>query len=179
MTDMIAELKSIVPPPPRDAEAAQAQNWDMVEMALGTKLPDDFKTFQNIWGEGDIAQFVHLFMPGTAKKPIRYPEAAQAFVNAYATMKTGHPERFPLPLLPAPGSFLPFAITDNGDYLGWILDEGDPNAWHVAVLPDEDGIPEVFAMSFSEFLHGLISGTVKPRHLPGDLASEPILFRPR
>lgn len=106
------------------------------------------------------------------------PGAVFAFVETYATLKAHHPATFAMPIIPGPGGFLPFGITDNGDYLGWIIAPGDPDRWKVAVLQDEDGMPEVTGMSFGPFILAFLRGNFRPEAFPDDLYETlPLGFR--
>lgn len=172
------DLGALMPPPaaPLGGEA----RWEAVETATGLPVPADFKDFVAAYGEGGIGGFIWPLHPGSANRTLEMAHAVPAIDAAYATLRDGHPGRFPLPSLPAQGSFLPWALTDNGDYLGWIVTGRDAGSWPVAVLDDEDGTPERFDMALGPFLVGLVAGEVRPRAFPPDVFEAlPLRFEPR
>jgi hypothetical protein len=53
-------------------------------------------------------------------------------LDGYRQLRAKFPERYPLPVWPEPGGFLPFADSIDGDQLGW-LTEGEPDSWPLIV----------------------------------------------
>ena len=138
------DLKATMAPPaiPLGVEA----RWDEIQVEAELTIPADFKAFVEAYGEGSIGGFLWLLHPGSANRVVEMTGVVRAIDDAYATLRRSHPMTYLLPSLPEQGSFLPWALTDNGDYLGWLVEGCDPDAWPVAVLDDEDGRPERFAM---------------------------------
>ncbi|MFF7976017.1 hypothetical protein [Streptomyces sp. NPDC007905] len=50
-------------------------------------------------------------------------------LEAYESLKSGHPQWYPLATFPAPGGFLPFADSIDGDYPGWLTEGDRPEDW--------------------------------------------------
>lgn len=173
LDDLIAAM-----PPPVSPLGGEA-GWEAVESATGLPVPSDLKAFVAAYGEGGIGGFIWLLHPGSANRTVEMARAVPAIDAGYATLRQGHPASFPLPSLPAEGSFLPWALTDNGDHLGWIVEGRDPDLWPVAVLDDEDGVPERFPLPLGAFLVGLVTGELRPEAVPPDVfATLPLRFEP-
>lgn len=157
--------------PPQDpAPVAQTAAWSGVEEALGVSLPDDLKAFSTRWGAVSVGDFLTLYTVLPGFHPVMtWPSAAQGQAQAYATLRAHGGDFYPLPAFPQTGSMLSFAVTDNGDYLGWIIDTGNPADWPIAVLDEESRQVETFDMGIGPFLLGLIKGEIRPRAFPDDL----------
>ncbi len=176
----IDELTELLPPP-APSQAVETIDWSSQEDALGVEVPEDFKVFVATYGAkgGALGDFIQILSPVTSKRSVQLARAAVRENDAYATLKAHHPHAFPLQILPEPGSFLPWAVTDNGDYLGWIVGDGPSSDWPVAVLDDESGVPEVFEISFGDFMVGLVKGEITPSAFPGNLYMKPMRFEGR
>lgn len=71
-------------------------------------------------------------------------------------------------------------VTDNGDYLGWIVGQGAPDTWPVAIWADEARTAAVIdGMTFGPFLVDLVRGKIRPADFPDDLWDNPWAFEPR
>ncbi len=169
------DVKQIMPPP-EQPRAVESQAWASPEAALGAAIPSDYKAFVTEYGPGGMFKFVWFFSPANDNKTLDLQDAARAADSAYAQLKLSSPERFPLPPLPAEGSFLSFALTDNGNYLGWIINGTDPDDWRVAIMDDESGIPEITSMTFSQFLPALVRQEFVPTYFPEDFSELPRAF---
>lgn len=174
MVNLLDNLKALLPP---QSGNSMDHDWHSVELALGLSLPSDYKEFIAQWHGGGLSEFFWFFLPNTEYESVRYPEAAQAFVNAYAQLKSSYPDKYAMPMLPAKGSFFPFAISDNGDYLGWIVD-GNADTWQVALLSDEEGTPEKTGKTFAEFMVDLVEGKLNLDGLPKSFSVEKVYFTP-
>lgn len=160
----IDDLKEAMPPP--SGGVGGEPRWEAVEAALGLPIPRDFKLLVEAYGDGGMGDFIWLLHPASGSPALRMVGTVKGMDEDYAWLREGHPADFPLPSLPEQGSFLPWALTDNGNYLGWIVEGQDPEAWPVAVLDDEHGHPERFAMPLGPFVLGLATGTVMPTMFP-------------
>ncbi|WP_078585115.1 SMI1/KNR4 family protein [Streptomyces anulatus] len=167
-------LTRLVAPPAKPIDASG--DWTVPEMALGVRLPEDYKWLVETYGWGEFCDFLYLRTPfGTSKyngvewQSGRLPEAPDR-----------DRERYPYPLHPSPGGLLIWATTMDADRLCWLA-VGDPQDWPVVVW-SRDGQYETFAMGAAEFIEGWAGGHMSSRQL-GDM--EPDLapwfnaFRPR
>ncbi|SMO45818.1 SMI1/KNR4 family protein [Paracoccus laeviglucosivorans] len=179
----IDELAELMPPPAIEARGAIAQtaDWERAEVELGVKLPADYRAFLDRWGAGSIGPFMHPYTPAAGFHPvITLPSGVTGEARAYASLKENHPASLVWPVYPAHGSLMSFAVTDNGDYVGWLVGPGDPNDWPVAVVDDEYGNMQVFdGLTFGPFLLGVVTGRIRPEAFPDDLWNKtPLRFSP-
>lgn len=172
------DLKATTPPPV--TALAPAPRWAEVEALLGLPIPEDLKVLTAAYGQGGLGGFLWLLHPGSVTPRFETVHAVAEFDSAYAKLRQAHPGAYPLPSLPKPASFLPWAVTDNGDHLGWIVGSKDPVSWTVAVLDGEGGRPERFPLPLGPFLGQLATGRVRPRAFPIDaFADLPLRWMPR
>ena len=185
MTDLMnwtAELAAVMPPPALEQRhpVPQPAEWTAVEEALGRAIPADYTAFMAEWGPGGIGDFIRLFAPNGAFPAVRMPDATLGPVRSYETLKAHHPQTFTMPVFPQDGGLMPFAVTDNGDYLGWIVGPGGPETWPVGIWGEDEGVAEVFPMSFGPFIVELVKGELRPQAFPEDLWDNlPLRFEPR
>ena len=169
-TSQITAALSEIAAAPLSAPAAQTAAWSEVEEALGVALPGDFKAFSSRWGAVSVGDFLTLYTALPGFHPvITWPSAALGQARAYASLHAHGGDFHPLPAFPQTGSLLSFAVTDNGDYVGWIIKEGNPADWPIAVLDEESRQVETFEMGVAPFLLGVIAGEIRPRAFPDDL----------
>jgi len=167
-------LTRLVAPPAKPIDASG--DWTVPEIALGVRLPEDYKWLVEIYGWGEFCDFLYLRTPYGASK--------YNGVEWQSGRPSGAPERdrkrYPYPLHPSPGGLLVWGTTMDADRLCW-LTVGDPQDWPVVVW-SRDGEYETFAMGVAGFIEGWAGGHVTSRLL-GDM--EPDLlpwfnaFRPR
>jgi hypothetical protein len=84
-------------------------------------------------------------------------------------------EVVPYKIFPAKGGLLPFAMTDNGDVLYWIV-VGDPDEWRVVVNESRSSEWQEFNLPFDAFMSGLLSGSVVCRFFPSAISRVPVTF---
>ncbi|OIJ86741.1 hypothetical protein BIV24_26070 [Streptomyces colonosanans] len=68
---------------------------------------------------------------------------------------------------PESGGLVPWGDSIDGDVFYWRTNGGDPQGWTVLVSGHNDDWCE-FEMGVTEYLAGLVSGTVPPDGLPPD-----------
>uniref|UniRef100_A0A0R3R5W4 SMI1_KNR4 domain-containing protein n=2 Tax=cellular organisms TaxID=131567 RepID=A0A0R3R5W4_9BILA len=95
-----------------------------------------------------------------------YEEAS----DAYAVMRQEFLSDYPRPDYPAEGSFLPWAVTDNGETFVWLVD-GEPDSWKVAIHSSDQGEEEVYNFGCVEFILKLLSRDISSKILPGAKAT--------
>ena len=175
----VDELKELISPPPGAEGQAPDWYWGAVELALSVDIPPDYKLFCQVWGPGGLlGDEIVCFAPVAPHWSVRFVEAVQTFVRAYAHLKANWPDTYGLPILPAEGSLLPFAIDGNGDYFGWIVGPEPANGWPVAVLAHEDGMPDVTGLTFSSFMLAFARRELETEALHPGFLQLPLTFRP-
>lgn len=85
-------------------------------------------------------------------------------------MRKEFSSKYPRPDYPVKGSFLPWAVTDNGETFVWLVD-GEPDLWTVAIHSSDQGEEEVYNFGCVEFLLKLLSRDISSKILPGQFPS--------
>lgn len=148
----LTELLSVLSPPNMPLERPDPANWQEVEKALGTQLPEDYKQFLEVFGTGRIDRFLWVYSP-VSKNPFLnlFNERDECAATAFALKRDFGLELLPFPAYPELGGLLPWAGTDNGDRLYW-LTGGKPDAWPIVVAPAREPEYQRFSMSMTSFL---------------------------
>jgi hypothetical protein len=159
---MIYKLISVLSPPSR--QPLESSVWTEFESRNKLKLPNDFKELMSTYGCGAISDFLWLLDP-FAKNPNLNFEKSEYFIDAYTVMKQEFISDYPRPKYPARGSFFPWAVTDNGETLVWLID-GEPDSWAVAIHSSDQSEEEIYNYGCVEFLFKLFSNEVSSKILP-------------
>ena len=152
-------------PAPDAAYETQGHDWLSVQDALGTDLPSDYKEFLSIYGTGVVGEFLWVLNPFSSNPNLNL-EKIRYFQEAYQQMKELFPEEYPRERLPHTGSFLTWAVTDNGDSLFWVLDDSEPNSWCVGIHSSDQGEEELTGLTMSGFLEVLLEKKLESSILP-------------
>lgn len=80
-------------------------------------------------------------------------------------------------LYPAPNGLLPVGVTDNGDYIFWVVtDPHKSNDWTTAIIAARSPDVEYFNENLTELLAGILSGKIKADSFPNDFPDAKITF---
>lgn len=150
----------VVPPPKVPTEAYHGP-WEPIEAELGTILPQDYKDFVRLYGEGQFMEFLGIHVPRFWSPYVRLVPQVRSAAQVFASFE----EDLPYPLWPSPGGLLAFGKTDFGDYLFW-LTRGSPEDWPVVVWGRGLQEFEVFDRSLTDFLAGVATGEIDPKDFP-------------
>ena len=75
------------------------------------------------------------------------------------------------------GGIFSFAQTDNGDFLFWET-AGAPNKWRIIVNEGRGPEWEIFDLSMTEFIAGILTGQLKCTIFPEDFPPRSPKFEP-
>lgn len=159
---MISKLINILPPPSQRAFDNTA--WASIESHENLRLPNDFKQLISIYGCGVVDDFIWVLDP-FSKNPNLNFEKSKYFIDSYAVMRSEFLSDYPRPDYPAEGSFLPWAVTDNGETLVWLVN-GEPDSWVVAIHSSDQGDEEVYNFGCVEFILKLLNRDISSKILP-------------
>ncbi len=127
-----AALRLLCPPP--EHPYLGGGTWDGLFAELGTRLPREYVTLMDRYGAGCWTEWLRFFTPlRTGER--RFVHHVEETTDAYRQLKDGSEDWYPLTAWPAAGGFLPFAVSIDGDYLGWLTEGDDPDAWPLIVWP--------------------------------------------
>ncbi len=156
----IERLLAAVPPPAAPVEAYDGL-WEPIEADLGTRLPQDYKDFVRLYGEGEFMEFLGIHVPQSWSPYVRLLSEARATARIFGSFE----EELPYSLWPTAGGLLAFGKTDFGDYLFW-LTRGAPEDWTVVVWGRGLQQFEAFDCGLTDFLAGVATGQIDPQDFP-------------
>jgi hypothetical protein len=152
------DLKGILKPPLQPQE--HIVDWDMVQGALQTPLPVDYKDFIERYGTGRIDGFLWVLSP-VADNPninlLKHGRVILRTLRDHRTAVASSKRPVPFAAFPEPGGLLPWGYTDNGDACYWKTGDADPNLWRVVVNDGRGSMWEQFEGSMTTFLGALLS----------------------
>ncbi|MGY4490745.1 hypothetical protein [Pseudomonas sp. TE3610] len=164
MLEQLKDLLILVNPPLR-----VPVDWNAVECRITRKLPSDYKMMIDAICGGCIDGFLWVLDPLSKNDNLNFDQALY-FVNAYESMKSEFGGEYFRSRFPEEKSFLPWAVTDNGETLVWIVC-GDPDSWRVGVHSVDQGTEEIYPVGCVEFLVMLLSRKIITHLLPADFPS--------
>ncbi|MEC4016973.1 SMI1/KNR4 family protein [Streptomyces sp. H27-D2] len=150
----ISRLIHFLPSP----SVPEQKNWPLIESQIGSTLPKDYKELVDTYGGGEFDRCIWLLEPGCANSGydliIAGKERAEAFEWLW---ETG--EDKPTELEEEGSRLIPWACTENGEYLFWLVRPGQgPDAWTVMVNEGRGPEWERFAMTCADFLSSVLAG---------------------
>lgn len=159
-------LSDILVPPEAPVENGYVGGWEQAESELGVPLPQDYKTFIDAYGSGQIDEFIWIFNPFSKNENLQLIRQL-TIQSAVLSELVALGENVPYSVFPATGGVIPFGITDNGDLLFWKTSEA-PSEWTVAVNDSRSPEWQEFRGSMTEFLASLLHGKVRCKFFPED-----------
>jgi hypothetical protein len=159
-----SEITARLPLPSFPKENSELE-WGGIERDIGVELPLGYKEFVSTYGTGSIGNFLWIFNPISKNRSLNI-EAIRYLQSAYEELKRDFPDDYIRPTFPNTNSFLPWAITDNGDTLVWVLDGEPADDWTVAIMGPDQVEEEVTEFSFVEFIAQLLDKNLASRILP-------------
>jgi hypothetical protein len=125
-------LRLLTPPPAEGPYLGDDIDWEELFERLGTKLPAEYITLMELYGFGCWRGWLRF------NAPLRTHERGllldvEWLTDTYRSHRDEHPDQYPLSMWPEPGGFLPFADTIDSDYIGWLTEGDDRDAWPLTV----------------------------------------------
>jgi hypothetical protein len=165
----IEKIQEMMPAPLVPKQGGE-HDWKTIERSIDVAFPSDFKKFVDVYGTGSISGFLWIFNPFSSNPSLNF-EASEYLVSSYESMRAIFPDVYRR----RPGTWLPWAISDNGDSLSWILD-GDPETWTVMIQSKEQDQEEETYLTFEPFMQKLIGNGLRSRILPDLFLAGPKVF---
>ena len=174
----LKDLTELLPPPTTPLEVPTADDWLQTERSLGF-LPSDYRQFIELYGTGQIDEFVWIFSPSTTNEYVNLQSQVTAILRGLADSADQFPDVFGMPRHPEPGGLLPFGSTDNGDNLFWVT-KGPPDEWTVAVMGPRSPDIYKYNVGLVAFLRQLLSDEIQCKVFPEEFpADSPLEFASR
>jgi hypothetical protein len=154
----IGRLRRLLPPPQFGGDIV---DWDHLAGVMGLGLPTDYKEFVELYGGGEIDEYLSVSMLPVQRSP---------YGDLLDGMNPSLPPEFRGELSScfssaAPPRLLPFDATASSDVVFWVID-GVPDTWKVVVFrrqsPHGARGWTIFDGSITEFLCALSNGALQP-----------------
>ncbi|MEU0368803.1 SMI1/KNR4 family protein [Streptomyces sp. NPDC006283] len=156
MTNALRRLVEIAPAP---SEPRQ-KDWGEVERSLGVELPVDYKELIHVYGGSNWDDYVYVLEPGCSNENYDLIEWAERQAEGLAGLWEF--EKKPAELEVEGSRVIPWATTDNGECLYWLVRPSlEPDRWTVMVNEARGGRWEHFPVSCTQFLASTLYGELQ------------------
>ncbi|MFF3861265.1 SMI1/KNR4 family protein [Streptomyces sp. NPDC002209] len=156
MTEALARLFEIAPAP---SEPRQ-KDWGEAERRLGVELPADYKDLIHTYGGSNWDDYLYVLEPGCPNE--NYDLIEWAAHQAEDLEGLWEIEREPAELELEGARVIPWATTDNGECLYWLVRPGlEPDRWTVMVNEARGDRWEHFSVSCTQFLASSLDGALQ------------------
>lgn len=160
MATPLAQLTHLVPPP----SSGREKDWERVRQVVGTALPDDYKEFIRTYGGSNWDDYLYVLEPDCPNNSydlLTWNRHAMEDLEDLWEFEE-KPEQ-----LEEPGCHLiPWATTDNGESLYWLVrPEQQPEHWTVMVNEARGGSWEHIELSCTGFLVAALTREFESRIL--------------
>ncbi|MFD8483920.1 SMI1/KNR4 family protein [Kitasatospora sp. NPDC059673] len=174
MDNSLDTLTQLLPRP----TGIRPKDWESVCRQLGTGLPADYKALIDTYGGGCIDNYLWILEPGCANEFYDLFEAVEERAEANEDLWSGG-ERKPAELGHADTRIIPWASTDNGEFLYWLAESGQsPDQWTVMVNEARGPWWEHFDLTLTRFLAATLTGEIRSQILSDHFPSTPHDFQP-
>ncbi|MFF4342993.1 SMI1/KNR4 family protein [Kitasatospora sp. NPDC001540] len=174
MDNALEHLGRLLPRP----AGVEPKDWDLVRHQLGTDLPGDYRTFIDTYGGGCVDHYLWVLEPGCANASYDLVDADEERAEANQWLWDGGEEK-PAELEGADARLVPWASTDNGEFLYWLARPGeDPDEWTVMVNEARGPRWEHLDMGCTRFLAAVLSGDLRSEILSDSFPTDPHAFLP-
>lgn len=156
MNAALVRLKQLITPPPEP----RSTEWDAVEGRLGVVLPADYKELIRAYGGSDWDDYLYLLEPGCPNDNYDLIEWEDQQTEALEGLWEF--EKKPDELVDGRSRVIPWATTDNGECLYWLVRAGrGSDEWTVMVNEARGDRWEHYSMNCTAFLVAVLEGHVR------------------
>lgn len=172
--DALDRLSRLLPRP----AGVEPKDWDDVRRRLGTDLPGDYKAFIDTYGGGYVDDYLWILEPGCANESYDLIDSDEERSEANEYLWDGG-ERKPAEVDGTGARLIPWASTDNGEFLYWLAHpRQNPDAWTVMINEARGPWWEHFDMGFTPFLAAAVAGDFRSEILSDAFPTPTHGFRP-
>jgi len=154
----LERLVQLMPPPPDPIDSIG--DWHAVESQINTRLPDDYKSFIELYGTGRIAGLLWPLNPFSSNKFLNLLHQCSLILDTERSLRDEFPKYHPWPLFPESDGLFPWCTTDNGDYILWRT-KGDPNNWTTFIYEIRGTTRQDCPYGVSSFLYRWLIGDIE------------------
>ncbi len=162
--------------PPKNPILPSNLDWVQVESRIGRRLPGDYKSIVEIYGQGLFDDFFMVLQPFSSAPGHSLLMATEYELESLREIYTDGNKHFPYRIARGSEGILPWARTVNGDVYWWVIGSGDPNSWPVFGTETIGDEFDFFDMTCSDFLVRMYSGEIHPVLFPDDMPADSAYF---
>ncbi|GAA2639798.1 hypothetical protein GCM10010425_50230 [Streptomyces spororaveus] len=156
MSNALARLLEIAPAPSQPLD----KGWSEVEQTLAVGLPNDYKELIGVYGGSNWDDYLYVLEPDCPNKHYDLLKWAKYQFEDLQELWTF--EKKPEELETEGSVVIPWATTDNGECLYWLVLPGvDPNEWTVMVNEARGPRWEHYSVSCTQFLASALTGELQ------------------
>ena len=145
-----------------NAPESTPKAWTVTEAELGTSLPSDYKELIDRMGGGYIEEYMYILEPDCCNEHYDLVEVTEERMESNDDIW----ELEEKPLILHGSQLIPWATTDNGEYLFWRCLPGQhPDEWTVILNQARDMTWEHYEMNCTNFLHAALTKEIQTRIL--------------
>ncbi|MFE0381127.1 SMI1/KNR4 family protein [Streptomyces inhibens] len=153
MHPSLARLAQLLPPPSELRE----KDWTSAEQALGVELPSDYKELIHAYGGSNWDDYLYVLEPGCPNDNYELIEWEDQQTEALDILWEF--EKRPAELEDEGVRVVPWATTDNGECLYWLVRPGqEADHWTVMVNEARGDRWEHFPVTCTQFLASVLTG---------------------
>ncbi|WP_460698423.1 SMI1/KNR4 family protein [Nocardia thraciensis] len=157
MTAAMEQLRQLVPPP----APAPDTDWNSVERTIGLRLPADYKEFIDTYGGSRWENYLYVLAPGCPNDSYDLFEWKDWQAEALEGLWEFEPK--PAELTEEGARVIPWATTDNGEMLYWLIRPGQgPDDWTVLINEGRGPRWEHVPHTCTQFLAAALTGDLRP-----------------
>ncbi|MFB7666726.1 SMI1/KNR4 family protein [Kitasatospora sp. NPDC056138] len=176
MNDSVERLTQVLPGSP----GGHPKDWASATERLGTELPSDYVEFIEKVGGGYLDSYLYVLEPDCANDNYDLVDSAQERTEAFGYLWDDDPCEEKPSELDEPGArLIPWASTDNGEFVYWLVRPGQhPDDWTIMINEARGDWWERLDMGFARFLLSTLTGQIRAEILTDDFPTSPHTFRP-
>lgn len=170
----LKKLNKILPPPIYAYDTGIGVNWPLIDNNFS--FPKDYIEFITQYGVGKIDNFLTVFNPFSDNENLNFFKQKKWVIDDFIELTESDPDYYPFILYPKVNGLLPIGITDNGDYLFWIVSSDNSDSWNIAVIAARASEVEYQPENLTSFIAGVLSKRIQSMSFPKNFPSTNIVF---
>ncbi|MFR9794352.1 hypothetical protein ACL02U_00335 [Streptomyces sp. MS06] len=167
---MLSRLEEVLPAL-REYRSADVNpvDWDFIEREVGCRFPADFVEMSRAYPSFVLDDFLSVHVPEPGRER-NFVAGVRQMLGTLRNLRDADMAHGYVPF-PEPGGLVPWGDSCDGDDFYWRTVGDSPDDWTVLVAGRNDDWCE-FRGTLTEYLAGLVSGTVPPDGLPPDFPGD-------
>ena len=170
----LKNLKNILPLPAHSYKTGLNISWPLIDNIYS--YPKDYIEFVTQYGIGKIDNFLTLFNPFIENDDLNFFKQKELVISDFSELNESDPDYYSFILYPNTSGLLPIGITDNGDYIFWVISSDDSDLWSVAVVAARGSEVEYHQESIMSFIENILSKKICSMCFPKGFPSSKVIF---